>query len=330
MTDWSGNELPGLLRTSARCPVCLGKLNDIHEGFRCSSCGHEFQAPGGIPLLLRLYDPTKVQEAEFFSQEAEQPGLASLARNFYKPLAYDRRLELVPLRFLKPDSLILSLGGGDGRHGWDLMQLGHRVLESDLSLGMVRSAARKFSQDPALRWAVAVIDAESIPFDQGIFDAVYMCACFHHIADRPALIRGIRRCLKPGGLVVFAAEPNAWFYNIIRPIARALRIRSIQMTTEGQAPGDETNEGVSYRDIHLFAKAAGLRILKIQPKYYLTGLIYQATEAAYRLLPPRFRHLLTIRQWEVQTASYFDAVIEQLPVINRYPLLWSIVFRKGD
>jgi hypothetical protein len=121
-------------------------------------------------------------------------------------------------------------------------------------------------------------------------------------------------------------EPGAWFYKVIRPLAKILRIRSGQLGQ--QSVGDEANRGISYSDIQKFCKTAGLVPKAVKPKYYLTGWLYHATEAFYRLLNPKIRSRLTIRKWEVSLCSLLDLVIEHIPLINRYPFYWVVIAEK--
>ena len=188
-------------------------------------------------------------------------------------------------------------------------------------------AGRKFILSGSARpWAVAGIDAEDIPFGPDVFDVVYICAALHQMPRREAVAAGIDRCLKPGSLLVLAAEPADWFYRVLRPLAGMLGIRSAQL--DRQSVGDEANRGVGYRDIIEFAGMCCATPIAIRPKYYLTGLLYQATEAVYRMIPDQHRHWLTIRQGELEATSRFDAVIAAVPVLNRFPFFWAAVARK--
>ncbi|MDI6740095.1 MAG: class I SAM-dependent methyltransferase, partial [Candidatus Edwardsbacteria bacterium] len=278
----------------------------------------------GVPVFWNSFDSFKKSEAKFYGREAKSPGLASLCRNFYRPTAYDRELYRMPFDYLKPESLIISLGGGDGRHGLELLRAGHSVLESDLAPDSAAVAGKIFQESKiAGKWAVAAIDAEDIPFAADTFDAVYICGALHQMPNQKAAAESIRRCLKPNGKLILAAEPASWFYKVLRPLAQLLGIRAGQIGQ--QSVGDEANRGLSYRDIVRFINDCGARPAVIKPKYYLTGALYQATEALYRILPPGRRQNISIRQWETEFLTRLDRIIEYIPIVRKFPFLWIAV-----
>jgi SAM-dependent methyltransferase len=327
MTRWLGNELPAELEKRLICTDCRRVLHTGIEGYYCIKCSRKFPVRGGIPVFWDSKDSFKAEEARFYGNEAKNPSLASLERNFYRYTHYDKKKNEIPFKHLRPNSLILSLGGGDGRHGLDLLKRGHQVLESDLAPDSAAVAGSKFRNSRHEgKWAVAAIDAEDIPFMDATFDAVYLCAALHQMPNQLAVANGIRRVLKPGGKLILAAEPASWFYKVIRPLAQVMGIRSGQLGV--QSVGDEANKGLSHSALSEFVDKSGGRIIVFSGKYYLTGFLYQATEAAYRLLRGKLRDNMSIRQWEVEFCTIMDSVMENLPVISKYPFFWTVIAEK--
>lgn len=102
---------------------------------------------------------------------------------------------------------VLDLGCGTGDLTGRLAALAPWVLGVDASPEMIDAARAKY---PALRFAV--MDAANLPF-AGAFDVVFSNAVFHWLtgADaQAALLAGVRRALKPGGVLIceFGAAGN--------------------------------------------------------------------------------------------------------------------------
>ena len=92
---------------------------------------------------------------------------------------------------------ILDLGCGDGQLSKRLAAGGATVRGVDASPEMVESARSR---------GVAAVQgsAEALPFDDARFDAVFSNAALHWVSDQDAMMREVRRVLRPGGR--FAAE----------------------------------------------------------------------------------------------------------------------------
>ena len=101
---------------------------------------------------------------------------------------------------LPPACHILELGCGPG-YLWleNLARIpaGWEILLSDFSAGMLEEARRNLETQRQFHYKV--IDAQSIPFESGSFDAVIANHMLYHIPDRPAALAEIRRVLKPAG-----------------------------------------------------------------------------------------------------------------------------------
>jgi ubiquinone/menaquinone biosynthesis C-methylase UbiE len=123
----------------------------------------------------------------------------------WDPLAYARNGAFVHslaggvLEWLNADvgEYILDLGCGDGQLTQRIAATGAQVLGVDASPEMV-AAARERGIEAELA------NAESLPFHDGTFDAVFSNAALHWVRDQDAMLAQVHRVLKPGGR--FAAE----------------------------------------------------------------------------------------------------------------------------
>ncbi|MEM5768118.1 MAG: methyltransferase domain-containing protein [Bacillota bacterium] len=98
---------------------------------------------------------------------------------------------------------VLELGCGAGNF-WmeniDRVPHGLDVTLSDASEGMLDQTRRNLGEKAGL-FRFEVIDAQSIPYAAGTFDAVLACHMLYHVPDRAKAISEIRRVLKPDGVL---------------------------------------------------------------------------------------------------------------------------------
>jgi len=102
---------------------------------------------------------------------------------------------------LPADSKILELGSGSGllwKSSIDRIPAGWRITLSDLSPGMLDTAWRNLVVT-GRAFQFKEIDAQSIPFDDEMFDVVIANHMLYHVPDRGKALSEIKRVLKPGG-----------------------------------------------------------------------------------------------------------------------------------
>jgi SAM-dependent methyltransferase len=98
----------------------------------------------------------------------------------------------------RPGSHVLDLGSGPGHGSQMFAQSGAVVKGVDFSPQMVEAARRCY---PHIMFKEA--NAEQLPFDNGVFDAVVSNYVVHHLARPGVVFREISRVLKPGGRFAF-------------------------------------------------------------------------------------------------------------------------------
>lgn len=89
---------------------------------------------------------------------------------------------------------ILDLGCGDGALTAKLAAAGAEVVGVDSSPELLQAAAERGLD-------VRLMDGEKLDFDQE-FDAVFSNAALHWMRDARAVLRGVKRALRPGGRFV--------------------------------------------------------------------------------------------------------------------------------
>ena len=105
---------------------------------------------------------------------------------------------------LKPGRL-LDIGCGDGEFSYRIRKLGWAVEGLDFDA----EAARLAEQRHGLKVNVCSVEEMAYPDDS--FDAVTMNHVIEHLADPLAVLRNVRRILKPGGrLIVVTPNAGSW------------------------------------------------------------------------------------------------------------------------
>jgi ubiquinone/menaquinone biosynthesis C-methylase UbiE len=98
---------------------------------------------------------------------------------------------------------ILDIGCGPAVYTRDLVSRGWEVCGVDLSSGMLKTAARNASALDGKPVRFAAAQATELPFLNRSFDAVLCVGVVSYVDSVPALLREIRRTLKPHGEAVF-------------------------------------------------------------------------------------------------------------------------------
>jgi trans-aconitate methyltransferase len=121
-------------------------------------------------------------------------------------------LELLDKLGLKGNESVLDIGCGDGKLTIEIAKRvpNGRVVGIDNSEEMISFARKTFPKDryPNVDWRL--MDATEINFDNE-FDAAYSNAVLHWVKDHAAVLRGVKRSLKPSGRILFqmAGKGNA-------------------------------------------------------------------------------------------------------------------------
>ena len=127
---------------------------------------------------------------------------------------------------------VLELGGGMGTDLAQFARHGAITTDLDLSAGHLNLAKENF-ECRGLQGTFVHHDAESLPFDDHVFDVVYSNGVIHHTPDTVGVVREIFRVLKPGGkaiIMVYAENSLHYWRNLVWTIGikeNKLQIRSM-------------------------------------------------------------------------------------------------------
>jgi len=112
--------------------------------------------------------------------------------------------ELISKLALQGGESVLDIGCGDGKISAQLAQAAEngKVLGIDQSEDMIRHASEQFPPAKFHNLSFLRMDATGIRLSER-FDVAFSNAALHWIKDQPAVLRGVRACLKSGGRILF-------------------------------------------------------------------------------------------------------------------------------
>jgi ubiquinone/menaquinone biosynthesis C-methylase UbiE len=114
---------------------------------------------------------------------------------------------------ITPQARILEIGCGRGAGACLIQEEFHPTTlhAFDLDLRMIRMAGRYLKADYADKICLYVGDASTLPYRDGVLDAVFGFGVLHHLPDWRQGVQEIARVLKPGG-IYFLEEFYPQFY----------------------------------------------------------------------------------------------------------------------
>ena len=205
----------------------------------------------------------------------------------------------------EPTGLILDNGCGTGELIAYLRNIGvTNVIGCDISENMLKHARQKTDR-------VVLADSESLPFESGTFDVVYVRALLHHLEDVPKAVSEVARVLKNGGRVVFA-ETNK---SIINDLPRKIMKK-----------GEHFSESHKNFDANELISVIG-RSLKVEKVeyfgyfgYFLLG--FPDINNIYRFFP--FKKILT--PLLIKT----DSILSRIPFVKKLAFCIMVSAKKSE
>jgi SAM-dependent methyltransferase len=138
------------------------------------------------------------QAAHFDVDDKANPVIVDLRRQVYEHLA----------RYMKPRSRILELNAGTGIDATYLVSLGHTIVATDLSDGMVNELSRKAAAHNG-QMSVRQLSYDKLDeINDGPFDYIFSnFGGLNCIGDLSHVTKQLPRLLKPDGYVTFVIMP---------------------------------------------------------------------------------------------------------------------------
>jgi SAM-dependent methyltransferase len=201
---------------------------------------------------------------------------------------------------LPPRGRILELGCGPGNL-WltNLRRIpaDWEILLSDFSAGMLEETKKNLADLRPFRFEV--IDAQSIPLEDGSFDAVIANHMLHHIEDKSATLAEIQRVLKPAGRFYASTTGERHLSEIADLVEKYTSRTGAWRNVAGSFNLERGADLLSpwFRDIQIDRYPGGLEVTDAAPlvDYILSG----RTE----ILPEQREHFLKFVAGELQACG---------------------------
>ena len=187
-------------------------------------------------------------------------------------------------RFDMPEpACILELGCGSGdlwKENLDRIPVGWDITLTDFSGGMLASARCNLSSS-GRAFTFKVADAQDLPFEDGMFDAVIANHMLYHVPDRARAFAEVGRVLKPGGK--FYASTNSethmaelWgvFRLYVPDRVKHFLVAGSGFTLENGA----AQLSVEFGDIQRYDRANSLRVTDAEAVVAYLASIYVSTD----------------------------------------------------
>ncbi len=117
---------------------------------------------------------------------------------------------------VKPDACVLEVGSGSGYYS---VKVAKRIPEGSLTLldiqeKMLEESAKKLSAEGITNFSTRQADGKSLPFESGVFDALFLVTVLGEIEDRASFLEEAARVLKKDGVLsITEHHPDPDFEN---------------------------------------------------------------------------------------------------------------------
>jgi ubiquinone/menaquinone biosynthesis C-methylase UbiE len=167
------------------------------------------------PMQYDFNNPLKSQGSDKIFEEIDGRFFALAGEYLYnRKLPFD---QLIPFAELANKD-VLEIGVGSGSHAALLAAHARSFTGIDLTEAAIRNTTARFRQF-GLPGRILQMDAEKMAFPDASFDFIWTWGVIHHSADTAAILREMRRVLRPGGrAIVMVYHRSFWEYQMRRGV----------------------------------------------------------------------------------------------------------------
>jgi ubiquinone/menaquinone biosynthesis C-methylase UbiE len=206
---------------------------------------------------------------------------------------------------------VLDVACGSGTLSFLLAPRVARVDAVDFSPGMVEEVVRRASREGVDNVHAAVMDAQSLAFPDGSFDAAFCLFAFFFLPDRARAFRELLRVLRPGGRALVATwgpiETRPLMKIAFDAMAEALPQAPRPSKGDLQDPDECVREmtQAGFRDVT--AEVFSTTTHVVSAERYLDLIVRSAAPLAV------MKHKLGEQAWVATRSRLLDAVQRRMP-----------------
>ena len=197
---------------------------------------------------------------------------------------------LVRDAFKSKDQRLLDFGCGMGVAGVTFAKLGYQIEGFDISSGNI-NVAKRLAQQHGLsdRCNFRTMPAEKLDYPDNHFDVIVGTDILHHV-EVGAVLKEVRRVLKPGGVAIFKEPIRVPALDVIRESRLLRKIAPTETSYDKHVHITDDERKLDHRDLALLNST--FRDITTQRFSLLLRL--------YRVIPERWFNLV----WKLQRIDY--------------------------
>ena len=139
---------------------------------------------------------------------------------------------------------VLEIGTGNGSHAQLLARHARSYVGIDITDYAVKSTSERMKRFGIDNAKIVPMDAENMEFDDESFDYIWTWGVVHHSSNTEAILKEMRRVLRPGGMAVtMVYHRGFWNYHISGGLFRGIikgdlwRMRSLHKSVQKHTDG---------------------------------------------------------------------------------------------
>jgi len=185
------------------CLVCKGPLRQEEGVLRCLTCSQSYPIRNGIPdfigeELSESKDPElrrmRVIDrmAGIYETKLWYPIVLNIFGGFHSP-SLAQLISIISQKVQSTQGRVLDVACGPGTYGRRVASPSKEVFGIDVSMGMLRQGAAYTAKEGIPNMHFARARVESLPFQDGLFDATLCCGALRLFSDTVMALREMAR-----------------------------------------------------------------------------------------------------------------------------------------